>query len=132
MFSSMTQNIAVGLSTIGTQNRTTAPQICRRPYSRSALIHLSAMIPAIDGMNSEAMPIVEKIAPNDVPDQCLFWNQYAPIVSSHEPQTKNWRKFMTIRRSFRLIGRSVLPSGCRSVAMLPEHRKEVCVVAAPA
>src|SRR5512142_1070207 len=53
-------------------------------------------------MNSTAMPIVEKIAPKPVPDQCRFWNQYAPIVSSQDPQMKNWRKFMTIRRSFRL------------------------------
>ena len=73
------------------------------------MIHLSAMMPANDGMNSEAMPIVEKIAPNDVPDQCLFWNQYAPIVSSHEPQMKNCRKFITIRRSFRFT-RSGFPS----------------------
>src|SRR5512147_1612754 len=102
MFSSMTQNIVAGSSTSGTQNSTAAPQICSAPYRRSALIHLSAMMPAIDGMNSAAMPMVEKIAPNDVPDQCLFWNQYAPIVSSHEPQMKNWRKFITIRRSFRL------------------------------
>src|SRR6185295_10989683 len=102
MFSSMTQNITVGFSTIGTQNSTAAPAIWNSPYRRSALIHLSAMMPAIDGMNSEAMPIVEKIAPNDVPDLCLFWNQYAPIVNSHEPQMKNWRKFITIRRSLRL------------------------------
>jgi hypothetical protein len=37
---------------------------------------------------------------------------------------------MMIRRSFRLIGCSCFPSSCRSVAMLPEHRKKVCVVAA--
>ena len=55
-------------------------------------------------MNSAAMPIVEKIAPKLVPDHCLFWNQYAPMVSSHAPQTKNWRKFITISRSFRFTG----------------------------
>src|SRR6185437_4715110 len=60
-------------------------------------------MPATDGMNSAAMPMVEKIAPNCVPDQWRFWNQYAPIVSSHAPQMKNCRKFITIRRSFRLI-----------------------------
>ena len=52
----------------------------------------------IAGMNSAAMPMVEKIAPNPVPDQCRFWNQYAPMVSSHDPQMKNCRKFITIRR----------------------------------
>src|SRR5450755_1927640 len=60
------------------------------------------MMPVIEGMNSEAMPMVEKIAPNPVPDQCLFWNQYAPMVSSHAPQMKNCRKFITIRRSLML------------------------------
>src|SRR6185312_6683971 len=60
-------------------------------------------MPATDGMNSAAMPMVEKIAPNCVPDQCRFWNQYAPIVSSHAPQMKYWRKFIATRRSFRFI-----------------------------
>ena len=60
------------------------------------------MMPVSAGMNRAAMPIVEKIAPNPVPDQCLFWNQYAPIVSSHAPQMKNWRKFITTRRNFML------------------------------
>ena len=59
-------------------------------------------MPISEGMNSEAMPMVEKIAPKPVPDQCRFWNQYAPIVSSHAPQMKNWRKFITIRRNLRL------------------------------
>jgi len=27
------------------------------------------------GINKDAIPIVEKIAPNSVPDQPLFWNQ---------------------------------------------------------
>src|SRR5262249_3531005 len=104
MLTSMTQNICVGVCTIGTQNRIMAPAICSRPYSFSALIQRSAMTPVTAGMNSAAMPIVEKIAPKPTPDQCLFWNQYAPIVSSHEPQMKNWRKFITIRRRFRLMG----------------------------
>ena len=53
-------------------------------------------------MNSAEMPMVEKIAPKLVPDHCLCWNQYAPMVISHAPQMKNWRKFMMVRRSFRL------------------------------
>jgi hypothetical protein len=28
------------------------------------------------------------------------------MVSSHAPQTKNWRKFITVRRSFRFTFRS--------------------------
>jgi hypothetical protein len=32
-------------------------------------------MPISAGMNSEAMPMVEKIAPKLVPDHCLFWNQ---------------------------------------------------------
>ncbi len=101
MFSSIAQNNTDGLSIVGIANSTIAPQMCNSPYSFSALIHLSATMPAIDGMNSDAMPMVEKIAPNPVPDQCLFWNQYAPMVSSHAPQMKNWRKFIAIKRNFR-------------------------------
>ena len=52
-------------------------------------------------MNSAEMPMVEKIAPKLVPDHCLCWNQYAPMVISHAPQMKNWRKFITVRRNFR-------------------------------
>src|SRR3546814_3534970 len=59
-------------------------------------------------MNREAKPMVENTSPKLVPDHCLFWNQYAPMVSSHAPQTKNWRKFITISRSFRLT--RLLPS----------------------
>ena len=45
------------------------------PYSRSALIQRSATMPMSAGMNSEAMPMVEKIAPKLVPDQCRVSNQ---------------------------------------------------------
>ena len=41
-------------------------------YNFSALIYLSAMMPASVGINNDAMPIVEKIAPNSDPDHPLF------------------------------------------------------------
>src|SRR5579875_440109 len=117
MLTSITQNSTSGLPMVGTKNRITALAIWKIPYRRSALIHLSAMMPAIEGMNSAAMPIVEKIAPKLVPDQCLFWNHHAPIVSSHAPQMKYWRNTITIRRSFRFIGAprgAPLPAGARA------------------
>jgi hypothetical protein len=63
--------------------------------------------------------MVEKIAPNAVPDHPLFWNQYAPMVISHAPQTKNWRKFITISRSFRLTRHSPL-------SRRPHHAAQRC------
>ncbi|CAM5374585.1 hypothetical protein RLIN73S_07233 [Rhodanobacter lindaniclasticus] len=86
MFSSITQNICSGSVTCGIANSTTAPAICSMPYRRSALIHLSATMPISEGMNSEAMPMVEKIAPKLVPDQCWVWNHQVPMVSSQAPQ----------------------------------------------
>lgn len=99
MFKSITQNKVNGSLIMGTVKRTIAPQIWNMPYSFSAFTHLSAIIPAMEGINNEAIPIVENIAPNSVPDQCFVWNQYAPIVISHEPQIKNCKKFITIRRN---------------------------------
>src|SRR3546814_3834242 len=92
MVSIMTAIMTIGSSTIGMQNNITAPQMCSAPYSFSALIHLSATTPISAGMNREAKPMVENTSPKLVPDHCLFWNQYAPMVSSHAPQTKNWRR----------------------------------------
>ena len=43
-------------------------------------------MPISAGMNSAAKPMVEKIAPKPVPDQCRFWNHQAPMVSSHAPR----------------------------------------------
>ena len=38
--------------------------MCNNPYRRSARIHLSAMIPIIEGIKIEDNAKVEKIAPN--------------------------------------------------------------------
>jgi di/tricarboxylate transporter len=54
-------------------------------------------------MKSDAMPMVENMAPNSVPVQCLVWNQYAPIVNNQLPQIKNWKKFITVKRSLMFI-----------------------------
>ncbi len=86
MYSSTTQNICCGSSACGIASSTAAPRMWNRPYRRSALTHLSATMPASEGMHSEAMPIVEKIAPKLVPDQCKVWNHHVPMVSSHAPQ----------------------------------------------
>jgi hypothetical protein len=72
MLSNITQKNTVGFVTIGTQNSTIDPKICNAPYSFSACIHLSDIMPAIAGINIDEMPMVEKIAPNCAPDQPLF------------------------------------------------------------
>lgn len=75
MFKSITQKKVVGLSTKGRQKRTTDARICKPPYSFSAFMNRSEMIPVIAGINIDEIPIVEKITPNSAPDHCLFWNQ---------------------------------------------------------
>lgn len=72
MFTSITQNMVDGSLTKGTQNRMAAAMMWKIPYKRSAFIQRSARIPAMAGINREAIPMVEKIAPNSVPDHCLF------------------------------------------------------------
>jgi hypothetical protein len=58
------------------------------------------MIPVMAGMKSEESASVEKIAPNFAPAfspaAIGLLKKYVPIVISHAPQTKNWRKLMTV------------------------------------
>jgi hypothetical protein len=69
MLASISQNSVRGSSTAGTRNSNAPPTRCSTPYSRSAWTHLSATMPISAGMNSEASPMVEKIAPNCAPPQ---------------------------------------------------------------
>jgi len=71
----------------------------RMPYSFSALIHLSAIMPVKAGIKRDDSASVEKIAPNWGKVHPLAFRQYVPIVISHAPQTKNCRKLRTVRRS---------------------------------
>lgn len=87
----VSENIAMPLS------------MCRMPYSFSAFIHLSAIIPKIAGINTDAMPNVEKTAPNSDPPHFLFSNQKTPIVINQAPQIMNCRKFMIVSLNFNPI-----------------------------
>src|SRR5690606_36416047 len=96
----MTQKKAVGLSTCVRYINPPAYRIWRTAYSRSAFTQRSAMTPKIVGMMMEAMPIVAKMEPNEVPSHCFVPNQYLAIVINQAPHTKNCRKLMMMSLIF--------------------------------
>jgi hypothetical protein len=78
------------------------------PYNRSALSHLSAIMPVKAGINKEAKARVENIAPNCGNVHCLALRQYVPMVISQAPHTKNCKKLMRVSLNFMLIAIIVL------------------------
>ena len=63
--------MVVGSFTIGSAKRVMAPKMWHMPYSFSALMNLSAIIPNNAGIKSDAIPIVENSAPNLEPVHSL-------------------------------------------------------------
>jgi hypothetical protein len=54
-------------------------------------------------MMRDAMPSVAKIDPIWPPSKLRPLPKYPPREINHEPQIKNWRKLISVRRYFMLI-----------------------------
>src|SRR5690606_16249620 len=66
----------------------------------SSDLHRSATMPSKPGMKTEALPMVEYTDPICNPENPSCPAIYLPSEMSHEPHTKNWRKFITINLVF--------------------------------
>jgi hypothetical protein len=63
----------------------------------------SESIPAMAGIKSAEIPIVENILPNSSGPHPLFANQNVAMVMSQLPQMKNCKKLSAVNRSLIMI-----------------------------